>query len=284
MPNLDFDAVMEIISPRGTQGLNNRAPGTSGQWWKVLADSYKIVPTMRFVQDNVSQQDGSVLHPRFKSGLVATMKVEYRIASSAPNYTASCDVDLLEMHQSLILVVDGLRKNGATPGTTQRYIWAAADSTIRGLTRVMLLGWPDPVWTDPNWSVTLSLETPFPYAIDLNEIDTPLTSGGGPVLIPNDGNVEYFPVMEVAGPFSTFTITNTDSGETITYNGAAIAGGDHIELDFFTGTAYLNGSSTDEIDGIDPTATDWFTIKPNTGTHVEIVGAGATVKSNNAWG
>lgn len=284
MPNLDFDAPSQIISPRGVVSLNDMGLGSSGLWWKVLPDSYKIVPTLRFVQDNVSQQDGSVLHPRFLSGQVATFKVEYRVATSAPEYNGACDEDLLEMSEQMILVCNSLRSNGPTPATNQRFTWEAADSTSRGLIRVMLLGWPDPVWTDPAWVVTVALETPFPYAIDLNQIDTPINDSGGPALVPNDGNMEFWPVIEVGPNGGFFTITNEDSGEVVVYNGAAIGGGDHLELDFFTGTAYLNGDSTDEIDGIDPTSTDWFTIKPDGGTNVSIVGADADVLSNNAWG
>lgn len=283
MPNLEFEVEHQIVSPFGTLNMNVADPDT-GYLYKVLSDNYKIVPGMRVTQDNVSQQDGSVLHPSYKTGLVATMTVQYSISNDGGtvNFTYACESQLRLMHEALILHLNALRKDSANPNTEQRLVWYPTGlGEARMLTGVQLLTWTDPQWQDPGWTVTYSLFCEFPYAIDATEIDTTVNSGGS-ALIPNAGNAEFFPVIEVASGPSSFTITNTDSGETVVYDGAAI-GGTAAELVFFDGTIYVDGDSTDLIAGITPTTTDWFTIKPNGGTNVSISGADMTVKSNNAY-
>lgn len=284
MPNLEWEVEHQIVSPQGTLLLNVADP-TTQYLYKVLSTGYKIVPGMRVTQDNVSQQDGSVLHPSYKTGLVATLTVQYSLSKDGGivNFDYACEADLRLMHEALILHLNAIRKPSADPNTMQRLIWTPTGlGQNRMLTRVQLLTWADPEFQDPGWTVAFSLFSELPYAIDADESSLAVTDGGGPVLIPNAGNAEFFPVMQVASGTSSFTITNNDSGEEVVYNGAAI-GGSYAELVFFDGTAYQDGDSTDEIAGISPTATDWFTIKPNGGTNVSITGADMTVLSNGAY-
>jgi hypothetical protein len=253
-------------------------------------DGYKIVPTMRVTADNISQQDGSVLHPRFTSGLVATMKVRYAICPTGTypgDVTPACDADVRLMHEHLILHLQALLRASATPNTSQRLYWFPTGlGQSRLLQAVQTLGWVDPVvggtGDDDFTYVTFQLESPFPYAIDQTQDSTSLTGGGGPVLIPNAGDAPFFPVIQVDGPTAAFTITNTDTGEAIVYAGTSVASGHYAEIDFFLGTIFLDGSSTDLQASLDPTNTDFFTIAPG-GSMVEIVSANAVVLSNSSY-
>ena len=69
------------------------------------------------------------------------------------------------------------------------------------ITDVLLTGqWPTPDQSDsPEVSVVFQLGTPFPYAIDLTEVDVVITDGSTAV-VTNAGNAAQQPVMPVAGP------------------------------------------------------------------------------------
>lgn len=290
------------MSPEGTLNFNEvltptSSGGVTNAVYIIDPDGYKIVPTMRVTADNISQQDGSVLHPRFTSGLAVTMKVRYAISqdgvypangSEGGQVIPACDSDLRLMHEHLILHLQSLLKASATPNTSQRLYWfptALGDSRL--LQAIQTLGWVDPVvggtGDDDFTYVTFQLESPFPYAIDGTQITTALTGGGGPVVVPNAGDAPFYPVIEVAGATSAFTITNVDTGEQVVYSGAAIGAGHHAEINFFEGTIFLDGDSSDLQSSLDPTSTDFFQIAPG-GSNIEIVGASATVLTNGAYG
>ena len=295
MPNLEFAVEHILQSPLGMLNFNEvltagSSGGVDNAVFLIDPDGYKIVPTMRVTADNISQQDGSVLHPGFTSGLVASMKVRYALCPSGVypgDVIPACNQDLRLMHEHLILHLQALLRASATPNTSQRLYWfptGLGDSRL--LQAVQTLGWVDPTvggTSDDDFTyVTFQLESPFPYAIDATQDSTALTDGGGPVVIPNAGDAPFFPVIQVDGATSAFTGTNVDTGEQVVYSGTAIAGGHYAEINFFNGTIYLDGDSTDLQASLDPTNTDFFTIAPG-GSNVEIVGASATVLSNNSY-
>ena len=286
MGTLNFN---QVLTAGSSGGVNNAV-------FIIDPDGYKIVPTMRVTADNISQQDGSVLHPRFTSGLAATLKVRYAISQDGiypatdeggGQVLPACNSDLRLMHEHLILHLQALLTASATPNTSQRLIWfptGLGDSRL--LQAIQTLAWIDPVvggtGDDDFTYVTFQVESPFPYAIDGTQITTALTDGGGPVAIPNAGDSSFFPLIRVAGSTSAFTITKTATGEQVVYSGTAIAGGHYAEINFFDGTIFLDGDSTDLQASLDPTNTDFFQIAPG-GSNIEIVGANATVLTNGAY-
>lgn len=301
MPNLEFQVVHMLMSPEGTLNFNEvltagSSGGVNNAVYLIEPDGYKIVPSTRVTADNISQQDGSVLHPRFTSGLVATLKVRYAISADGiypatedggGQVVPACNSDLRLMHEHLILHLQALLKASATPNTSQRLYWFPTGlGQGRLIQAIQTLAWVDPVvggtGDDDFTYVTFQIESPFPYAIDATQISTALTGGGGPVLIPNAGDSPFFPVIQVAGATSAFTITNTDTGEQVVYSGTAVGGGHYAEINFFDGTIFLDGDSTDLQASLDPTSTDFFQIAPG-GSNVEIVGASATVLTNGAY-
>lgn len=286
MPNLEWDVPHQIVSPEGTLDLNVIDPAT-GLMYQIQPGGYKIVPTIRVTQDNVSQQRGSVVHPGYTSGLVASMTVFYAKYPTleAPDFEAACQAEMMGMHQALMLHVQALMvADPVDPNTSQRLIWTPTGlGQNRMIQAVQTLAWPDPAWveTPAGWAVTFSLYSPFPYAIDAEEDDT-VVADGATVLIPNAGDTPFYPVYEIDAGTSVFVITNEDdTSQIISYDGVAIGGGG-AEMVTFDGTIFQDGSGADLIAGLDPPNTDFFPIQPG-GTSVRIDGGSMTVKSNSAY-
>lgn len=290
MPNLEWDCPHELLSPAGAVNFNTIYAGTSGPVpnciYLLQPDAYKIVPLIRVTADNISQQDGSVLHPRFISGQQATLKVMYGIFPDGvgPEMEPACGADLRLMHEFLMVNIQSLLRvtDGVDPNTGQRLIWTptgAGDTRI--LQAIQTLTWPDPSRDGQETFIEFEVESPFPYAI--NGTPTPLSlSSGVNTLIPNNGDAPFYPVWEVASGVTTFTITNNDdTSQMITYNGASI-GGTAAEIITFDGTIFQDGSGADLSAGLDPTATDFFPIAPG-GTNVQIVGSSMTVEAHDAF-
>ena len=59
-------------------------------------------------------------------------------------------------------------------------------------------------------------------------------------------------------------------------------GGDYVEVVFFTGTAYLNGSSENRKAGIDMRYSEFFPLIPGVNL-IQVDGAALTVLSNDSW-
>jgi len=118
----------------------------------------------------------------------------------------------------------------------------------------------------PLKQVTFAVVSPLPYVVDATEVDTSLTSAVTATLT-NIGSAGCYPVVEVNGPTSAFTLTKRRRvglhGDPMSLvfdasrpGAAAIPGGRHVEFDFFRNTAYLDGSGTSYKPGIDIEASD----------------------------
>lgn len=303
MPNMEFDIPMSIVAPTGTL-LLNQADADTGYIWRVVPDNYSIVPSLRVTSDNISQADGSVLHTRYKTGLVATFQVVYFVTDSGTDANPvdvhpACGADLRLMHEQLMLVLNDLRRLDPDPAAVQRYFWTPTGyGDQRMIDDIQILSWPDPNFDysgveGNEASVTFSIEAPFPYAIDATEIDTDITNTGA---VANAGNSDQSPVIKVHGPFTAFTLTNEQdvdengNPKSVVYDssrpgGIAITSGHYAQIDFFQGTIFKDGDVLDLIASLDPTMTDFWVLKAATSNTIDI-GGGATsitVLSNNAW-
>lgn len=297
MPNVEFDVAMSIVSPYLPDGLliNQQLPGDPDNsnlsyFFMVRPQGYQIVPgKFRSVIDSISQADGVSMQAPYVDGLVATMTIEYweAVGGDPAARTLACGESARIMDQMLMGVLNSLRVWTTDPNTMQRYIWTPTGAgSDRLLTNVLLTSWPTVSIDPPNIARTFSLGTPFPYAIDIAEIDTVITDGSS-AAIANDGNASQSPVMQVAGPTTVFIITDEATGQEISYDGTrpgavAIGSGHFAEIDFFQGSIFLDGDGADLVAGLDPTVTDLFTLDPGTQT-IAITGADVTVLSNPAW-
>ena len=284
-----------IMSKFGTLDLN-ATDSSTGYRYQVLPDGFKVVPTLRVTQDNLSQADGSVLHPRWTSGAVAMITVEYLVASElVPDnqmipgeVRPACNEELLAMDDQLTLYLNAIRTLVA--GDDQRYLWTGSDGNPRMLTDIELLAWLEP--TFPNQDdiqVTFALESPFPYAIDQTQTVTSISDGSNDNLL-NDGTADFSPVIKAYGPFSSFTIANNTSGLEVDYDASrpgasSVGGGHYVELDFFRGTAFLDGSGADRIAGIVPSTTDFWKLlaDPTTPNNISTSGCDIDILWQRAW-
>lgn len=293
MPNLEWEVPHTLTSPLGSLAFNTILGGTTGPFYCYLVqpDSYKIVPAIRVTQDNISQQSGSVLHPRFTSGLVATIRVEYVIfpTGNKPTYEPACGADLRLMHEGLMKHIQALLVPNPTgdPNTTQRLLWTPTDlGDQRLIQAVQTLAWAEPSWQSIGWAVDFSLESPYPFAIDSTP-NAPVSLGGGPTLVPNAGDAPFWPVIQIGAGATNFTITNEDDpSQTIVFDssrpGAAPVGGSGAPIVTFDGTFYNGGAGADLIAGFDPTQTEFWPIQAG-GTNMSVTGATATITTNNAY-
>ena len=287
---------MEIVSPYLPGGLllNQLLPVVDGTsyFFMVRPSGYQIVPSkFRSVIDSISQADGVSIQEPYIDGLVATMTVEYweAINGDISTLTLACAQTARLMDQMLLGVLNSLRVWTADPNNDQRYIWTPTGAgSDRLLTNVLLASWPTVALQDPPPGVqrTFSLGTPYPYAIDLDQSD-PTIDDGGSMVLTNNGNIAFSPIMEVAGPATVFSITNSTTGFALNYDGTrpgavSIGGGDHAEIDFFQGSIFLNGSGADLVAGLVPTTTDFFTLVPGANT-IAVAGADVTVLYNDSY-
>lgn len=288
--NLEWAVDHAIVSPQGTLLLNALGPWLdSGDraLFLIKSDPYTIVPAKyRQVTDDLSQADGSSLQQPYISGLVASLRIEYWICKNGNRDMAepACGADLRAMDELLTLHLNALRTPSPTPDGSQRLIWTPDGyGGDRMLTQVLLAAWPTPAFFDANGgkgvAVTFALATPFPYALDVNEVNT-VIADGATVFVPNPGNADYSPVVIVDGPTSEFAITRVDTGEVVSYIGPdAIGPSDSVEIVFFT--AAVTSGTDDLIADMDITVTRFFEIPPG-GCSIQMAGADATVLTHTA--
>lgn len=298
--NLEWGVRHTIVSPEGSLDLNVPICGVllSGRaaLFLLKPNPYKIVPGFRKTTADISQADGSSPQPPYLTGLVAYLYVEYWTQQD-PNEDTSdrapaCEADLRQMDELLTLHLNALRVYAADPDDQQRLVWYPEGyGDTRLIDSVLLDTWEDPEPFDASggigFSVTFSLATPFPYAIDGTEIDTTIDDGSSGT-ITNAGNAQQSMVTRTHGPSSGFVIENTDTGELVSYSDASdpgaltIPSGHYVEIDWFLGTATLSGGSgTDVIAGIDPEATTYWKLRPGV-NNIAVTGGDTDFLSNNA--
>ncbi len=266
MPNVEWDVPQTIQCRFGDLDLNVTDSVTLLRY-QVLPGGYQIVPSIRVTQQNLSQQDGSQMYPRFKSGLVASMSIRLQKQNDASGggYEPACGSDLRAMSDRLALWLNSMRSQHY--GQDQRYIWTPTGLGDRMLRNVELLAWTTPSFgsdTAPEYIVSFSLESPFPYAVDASDTTTSVSDGDSAEFA-NNGSADLYPVIKVYGPTDAFTIENTLTALKIEYDAdlpgaASIADGDYAEIDCFKGSVFLNGSGDDLIPGVVPSTTDFFTL------------------------
>lgn len=285
MVTLEWDIPFEIISPQGTLTLNDVETATDCMF---LLDRQKCscgpLP-LRITEDGVPQGDGSILHAQFKSGYMMKLAIQFWKDTD----TAACDADLCAMTDLLNLHVAALLNPNLADLESGdcRIVWTpsgvGSSAGDRMLDRVQVLEWPSQELDDsPVPTVNLAFHSPYPYAPSVTE---DLISLGATVV--NNGTTDYWPVFEIDGAFTTFTLTNTTTGLQIIYDssrpsGLAVGGGDFAEIVTFHNTMYLNGNSSNLKAGIDIENSDFFPIVPGPNV-LTLTGASGSIKTHDAW-
>lgn len=282
---IEWDVPSYLNTPVGDLLINQDIPGIG---------SFMAVPTrctvrrsLRAVKDTVPQGDGAILHRRFSDGIELTLVLElWKTVDPDPALgEPACGEDLRLMLEHLGLYLQAVL-NGRG-----RWFWQPSgyfDERMLDDAR-----WLIDVSRDldgPRTTVTFGIDSPWPYFVDATEqfgSDT-FVADGGTTILSNLGNHEAYPVIEVYGTTSAFTLTNESLVDQngnplqIVYDGTTITSPDFAEIDVFRNTIYLNGNEANLKSGIDATETDYFFLRPGD-NEITIDGADAQFRMNNSW-
>ncbi len=292
-----------LETPEGTLALNQT--GTDNRRWQLIPSKCRGVLPVRQTEDLRPQGDGAIPHRRWRSGYGIHLAMEPVIDNGGDDeYTSACDADLVAMLDELGLHVNAMIRTGLLPGfPNARLVWTPSGASNRMLDRAQLASEPQCEELGGDLGGTLvefDIDTPYPYYMEETETDTTLY-GAGPQTIVNPGNIDFFPVFDfyAAGEdVYAFTIWNHSIQDTdgmdlqVQFNSGLpgaipISDGDFLRINFFRGTAYLNGDSTKYMAGIDMQGTDFFPLIPGANS-IEILGGSggglALCRSNGAWG
>jgi hypothetical protein len=279
MTVVDWTVPFTLITPQGNLELNNTVTLPSGASGIFLLNPQACqtqIP-LRATDNDVPQQDGEVTHERFWRGYLMTLGIVLMENTEAP----ACDSLLQEMSDYLLRFVRSYTRPPLAPDA--RVYWLPAGESERMIRNAVINEPYDPSDTDVGKMITFQLKSPYPYAWTQAETTTSLDA-----TLTNSGTAEFWPVIRVYGPTSSFTITNSSvidefgNALQIIYSGTAIGGGSYAEINCFDGTIYLNGDSSNLSDSINFLSTDYFWLQVGE-NDISIVGAAADVKWQSAW-
>lgn len=272
MATIEWNIPMSLITPFGTLALNT--PDSEGRIYRLNGKNSASRRSIRAASDPIAGGDGEVFHERYANGYEMQLAIQLWEAADR----IACDAVLCEMRDELYGHLWSLLRPADDGGRIQ---WTPSCGDQRILDAVRLLELRDPEEGDEGQAeITTILDSPFPYAISLVESVVALS---GTMTLPNDGNVDFYPVFKVNGATSAFTITNNDTDLEYVYSGTAIGGGSYGEIDMFRGgIIYLNGSGANLKSGIDVLNSDVLYIEPG-GNSFTITGATADVLTHDAW-
>ena len=254
----------------------------------VDTSSASIARALRATVDRIPQGDGRINHRRFTDGVELTIPIQLweRIGEDG---APACDEQLRTMLQTLAGHLQAILNSD-----DGRWYWTPSGY---GDDRLFLeTRWLAPVTRTLSNSklttVTFVLDSPYPYMIDSTQATTTITDGSTDP-ITNGGNHPFYPVIQVQGPTTDFTITNNtvvdDDGNPLEFvydssrpGASAIGGGDYAEIGIFRQTVYLNGNQANLKAGVDPETTDFFYLAPGVNS-ITMDGADAIFLTNNAW-
>jgi hypothetical protein len=269
----NWSTLEDLTTPLGTLSLNT----ASGSRYLVLNDRCDGGADLRTTFDNIPQSDGQLNHTQYMTGYKMRLAIALWDGDDpACGQAAQGMLDELGAH------IDALRN----PTGTTRIVWTPEGYASRMINEINLMEKPvvtvEPGGAEGIVTVTFAVVSPFPYEMSEAE-ETPATiADGATETLVNSGSTRFWPVFRVNGPTSAFTISNDTTGEEIIYNGTTIGAMHYAEIDCFRGTVYLDGNSSNLLDGINFELTDFFPLIVNE-NDVTINGADCTVLWNDSW-
>ncbi len=295
-----------LEDPEGTLLFNYTDPTTKQRYQLVPAKCNANLP-VRVTADDVPQGDGAIPHRRWRSGFTVHLAVELLIDPEGSGYEmgpletqqAACDADLVTMLDTLGLHINAMIRTGLVSGFPNARLFFTPDGMVgttplddRMFDRCQLQTGGAVSEGDIGTLVEFDLDTALPYYIEATETDTEI-AGTGSEVVNNAGNTNFYPVVKIHGPTSfaelvNFSIVDLDGNPlALIYDaglpgGIAIASGHYVEVNFFTGSAFLDGSGANRKAAIDMRYSEFFPLVPGD-NDLSIFGAAATILSNGAW-
>lgn len=270
--SLEFDLTSGIWAGSTTLPFNTDTTGTFGfsGYYMLNEQGCALRNTVRSTKEFIPQADGAILHRRFVGGMEMDLAIQLWETPSQP----ACN----DLGQLMLDELMGYLINLLNAGDNQgRISWTPDGQQARMLDDLRLLSYPAESHNTGIMEVTVTLDTVYPYAADLNQL-----SAGIPDVISVDGNRPTYPVWQITG--SSWTLTNDDTGQQIQFDdslpGCPDVGGGYVEIDTLRNTAFLNGSGANMSPGIVMENSDFFMLSPGDNS---ISGASGTYLVNSAW-
>lgn len=234
---------------------------------------------VRAQKENVPEADGSILHCRYVAGMEMQLAIQlWEKDRDRP----ACDELLQEMLDELMGYLFNLINAGDDDG---RISWTPKGENTRMLDDIRLLTYPSESHPPSGiMEIGVTLDCALPYSED--ELQLAPTIPGDVV---NGGNRPTYPVWKVFGPTTYFTIENTDTGESFSWDGAApgmpvIGPTDYLEINTFDNTVFKNAIGSNLMGGIVMSISEFFLIPPGTSAISLSSGGAASVGLiNAAW-
>jgi hypothetical protein len=261
MPIADWNVPMTLITPAGELALNDIDNPAGG--FMLDNQNCKSGPALRAQADDVPQGDGAIIHAGFLGGYMLTLAIQYWTGTAAAACATSTPTSD-QMNDLLMRHLFAMAQGGG------RLLYSPPELATRLADKLQLFGSTiDVVETPGATGCTFELLSQLPYTFDFDQQLSVLDSGSPSATLTNDGSIWYYPVIQVYGPFDSFTLTNEDALDqngdptSIVYNSGlpgavAIGPSDYIEINTFENTCYLNGDGPSRKAGIDITASDFW--------------------------
>jgi hypothetical protein len=287
--NLEWDCIPAALTTlQGTLNFNTpNVLGTgNGGFLLLRREECRMGFALRSTVDDVSADDGSIVHKVLASGYEVRLSAELWDQPGVDG-TAGAPASgavLVDLNDLLMRHLNRCRGDGLG-----RFLWTPSGAAQR---MVDDLWWTDNEESsngggnDQLWVVSWGMRSPFPYAQDAAEITDTITDGNSDTLT-NDGTAAIYPVIKIYGPATDVTITNDANDGVIHYDSTqpgavAIGGGDYVEVDTFRQTAFLNGDVANRLPGIDPFVTEFFKLEIGANL-IGVTGADIDVLWQSAW-
>lgn len=286
--NLEWDCIpLTLTTLQGSVAFNTPdvLGAGAGGFLLLRREGCKMGAPLRVTTDDVPASDGTIVHRVLRGGYAVNLTVELWQApgtDGAPGEPAT-GATLVALNDLMVRHLVRMLDDGQG-----RLSWNPSGDTVAER-MVDDLFWTGDVDVSDDallWALAFGLQSPFPYAMDLQETTSPITDGGS-VVLTNVGTSKFWPVIKAYGPATDFTITNDTTGKVIHYDSSqpgasAVAGGHYIEFDCFRNTAYLDGDVANRRAGVDPLVTEFWALELGANT-VSCDGCDVDVLWQPAW-
>jgi hypothetical protein len=256
-----------LVTPAGSLTFNGSGDGL------YLTDVVGLDGSdIRNPVDDLPQHDGSEVHRFFRSGRVVTLRGF--ILANAGETVRRASADNLRGYTDRLL-----RPTNTELVSSCRLRFTPSGASERMLDKVRLF---EPVQITGGYlkSFEFTLVSPLPYLLDTAQTTTSVTAGT-PVTITNGGNATMWPVIQADGAFSTATLANTTTGESLVFT-AGVAAAHYAEVDNFRKTIYTDGTGANLLSSVNWGASKFLSLKPGANT-IAFTTASGRVYWQNAW-
>ena len=303
----EWERPSQLITPEGTLLFNQTdqsTDATRGQRFQLNPAKCNAILPVRATADDVPQGDGAIPHRRWRSGYGLHLAIEpmQNFDDETGNGEPACGAQLVQMLDLLGLHLNAMIRTGLVSGfPNARYRWTPSGGNDDGSDDRMFdrcqLGAGGIVVNQDGalggTQVEVDITTAYPYYVEAAETQTMIAETSTET-ITNSGNTNYYPVVELFGDGTyaeviNHSIVDLDGNALRLVYFAALpgasplpGGSDMVEVNFFTGSAFLNGNQANRLAGLDWRYTEMFPLVPGDNI-IEAIGAMALFKSNGAF-